>query len=91
MLSVEYSYCKASQYTPHYVEERGGNQPKWVIRVQPVPSTLKHQVKERLEREALPKLHAWLFSKQNLTGKPESHSLTVWYDEGKDELKYTES
>jgi hypothetical protein len=90
VMAVEYSYRKASQYTPHHSEEAGMNQPRWVIWVQPVPSTLKHHVKELLQHEALPKLQAWLLSKQNLTGKQETQSLTVWYDEARDELQYGE-
>lgn len=91
IIAVEYSYNKASQFTPHRFEEAGMNNPKWAIWVQPVPSTLKHHVKELIQREALPKIHAWLLANQLLTGKEETHSLTVWYDEGKDELQYSQA
>ena len=90
VIAIEYSYNKASQYTPHYFEEAGMNQPQWVIRVQPVPSIIKHHVKELIAREALPKIHTWLLTKKNLNGKQETQSLTVWYDETKDELSYGE-
>jgi hypothetical protein len=88
VMAIEYSYNKASQYTPHSFEEMGMNQPQWGIRVQPVPSVIKHHVKELLRRDAFPKIHAWLLQKQSLAGKQETQSFTVWYDEAKDELRY---
>ena len=91
ILSVEYRYNKASQFTPHYFEEDGLNEPSWRIIIQPVPSELKYHVAQLLESQALPPMRDWLFAKSDVTGREDYQSFNVFYDEANDRLQFGQS
>ncbi len=91
VVSIEYSFNKASQFTPHYFEEEGYNKPKWTIIIQPVPSEIKHHVAQLLENQAFPLMRDWLFAKREATGREEGHSFNVFYNEADDRLEYSQS
>jgi hypothetical protein len=91
--AVPYEVLKASysgamrQFSPSQrMAERGYNEPKWTIEVNPVPRTLKHGVQVRLIGEALPKMRNWLISNSHSLEREGYHALKFWYDETKNEL-----
>jgi len=90
VISVGYMYLKANRFTSHTLEELGWCDPKWDISVDPIPRTMKGRITALIENHALPKMRAWLCERADLTGKQESQSFNVFYDEGRDELKYRE-
>ena len=90
VLSAEYHYLKTSQFTPHYSEERGSNDPQWIIRIQPVPAQIKHGVAQLLQIEALPKIHDWLCARADVTGKEGSCDYNVFYNEQTEQLEYSQ-
>ncbi len=91
VMSAEYSYYKASQFTPHYFEEAGANNPKWAIQVEAVPSAIKNHITELLQHEAFPKMYTWLLTKKDITGTERSQRFEVIYNEQMDKLEYKDN
>lgn len=88
VVSVSYRYHKVTQYTSHLMEEMDGNRPNWQITIAAIPIENSHYVAELLQNEAFPKLHKWLFSKNNLSCKPATAWFGVIYNEELDRLEY---
>jgi len=90
VISVSYSYHKASQYTPHRFEELEKEKPKWTINVEAIPNTISYHVTELLQKEAFPKIREWLHSQKDITGKSASAWFAAIYNEEMDGLEYKE-
>jgi hypothetical protein len=68
--------------------ESSNSNGSWQIRVQAVPTEMSHHVTELLEKEGFHKIHKWLHSKADLTGKIATADFEVIYNEDMDKLEY---
>ena len=87
LIEIAYSHREVDQFTAHYMEESGHNDPKWAITVYAVPIEIRARVMQLLQEEALPKIRAWLHEKAGVDNL-RSCRIEISYDETADELGY---
>lgn len=66
----------------HQIDGKG----QWTIIVEPVPRTLRHMVQEKVLKESLPSMKAWLIANYHSNEREGENGLTFSLDELKFEL-----
>jgi hypothetical protein len=60
--------------------------PRWTIRVEAVPRSLRHLIQSKIVNEALPSVRSWLIANTHSMERQGGHGLTFSFDELKSEL-----
>jgi len=90
VLEAAYSGPGPRRFISKAMDEAGYNRPKWEIRVDAVPCSLRHTIQAKLVAAALPAVRAWLMANPHSNEREGFHALKFVYDELEEELKSDE-
>src|ERR1700690_3437986 len=89
VLGVRYSPTPLNTVYQNYCA--GRLDPGWIITVEPVPRSFRHEVRAKLLTEALPRMRRWLIGSPDTRGRTGGHNLVFLYDDLANELKVEEN
>lgn len=85
VIGVWYSGPIRSLHASKSLEEQSRS-PRWQIRVQAIPRSLRHEIQAKVVAEALPAIRSWLLANPHSSYRQGTHGLTFRFDELDNEL-----
>ncbi len=85
--STQYQVLQVSYSGPTRLFTGSQEVPKWEVRVDAVPRSLRHVIQDKLVATALPAIRQWLIANPHSNEREGFHALTFTYDELEDELR----